>query len=140
MKTKTIRPTDPRWIARRRGARFCAPACGRGCTVAEHQRAKELADAMVAKLGRGWRGSIWENMGWYAKAEHPAGMEVTPHGPKSFTATAETGGHQVGNTTFVHHHSGHGTTPTAAVKSLREAVARSHAAAALLLVAIDRAS
>jgi hypothetical protein len=131
---------DPRWRPRRKGSRYCAPACGRGCTVAEFVRATEIADAIAAKLGRGWRGVVWENMGWHAKAVHDAGIEVRPHGPRSFAAMTETGSHQVGRTNIVHQHGGYGSTPTAALKNLRAALARSHSAAALLLVAIDGAS
>jgi hypothetical protein len=51
----------------------CEKWCGRGCTDAEYQRAKQLAAQMVKRLtqanvGNGWEPYVWENYGWFAKA------------------------------------------------------------------------
>lgn len=111
--------TDPRWRARRRGARFCAPACGRGCTVAEHRRAVELAHDVAVKLGKGWTGIVWENMGWHTKVEHATGIEVRCYGPREYSSTVEIGSDVVGNARHIHQLHGRGSTPSAAVKALR---------------------
>jgi hypothetical protein len=56
------------WKPVRRGEVYCAPACGRKCTWAEYQQAKERLDTLKLILGRGWRGEVWENLGWHYKA------------------------------------------------------------------------
>lgn len=56
------------WKARRLGDKYCAPACGRGCTHAEYKKAKASASALVQKLGPGWTAHVFENLGWHYKA------------------------------------------------------------------------
>jgi hypothetical protein len=53
------------WKARRRGEKRCAPACGRGCTQAEYERALERAQLICQALGKGWKQAIHENLGWH---------------------------------------------------------------------------
>ena len=61
------------------GERYCSPACGRGCTKAEYERAVKAAQALVKKLGYGWVPNVWENLGWYYKATSLCGrLEVSP--------------------------------------------------------------
>jgi hypothetical protein len=54
--------------ARRRGAIYCSPWCGCGCTWAEYAQATEEADALVKRLGDGWSARVWENGGWNYEA------------------------------------------------------------------------
>jgi hypothetical protein len=61
------------WKARRVGPKFCSPACGGGCTWADHQEAGKLARALARKMGRGWTTRIWENLGWHHEAISPCG-------------------------------------------------------------------
>lgn len=65
--------SDPSWTPRRRGAFFCAPACGRGCLKVEHDAAVRLARTMASHLGTGWKPEVWENLGWHAKAVDSSG-------------------------------------------------------------------
>jgi hypothetical protein len=61
------------WKPVRRGNRFCAPACGRGCTVQEHRDAERQALKLAARLasvqtdvkGRRWKIRLFENLGWH---------------------------------------------------------------------------
>jgi hypothetical protein len=69
------------WKPRRSQDRYCAPACGRGCTFDEHERAvisgQDLAKKLSAAFGGKWTPKVWENMGWYYKAISPCGrLEV----------------------------------------------------------------
>jgi len=57
------------WTPKANGDRYCAPACGRGCTKTEYDNAVVNADALVKRLkGTGWRPVIFENMGWHWRA------------------------------------------------------------------------
>lgn len=80
------------WTARRRGGKRCAPACGRGCTQAEYERAKAFADRIAKRLGKGWRGEVWENMGWHSKAAKGK-LDVSgtryPDGSEYYLASAD---------------------------------------------------
>lgn len=53
--------------------KMCAPWCGRGCTRAEHDRAKRRGKALAKSLGRGWTVRVWENLGWHYAAHSPCG-------------------------------------------------------------------
>lgn len=57
------------WTPRRRGLIYCAPACGAGCTAAQHAHAVRLGRALARRLGRGWasgssahRGDPWRRV------------------------------------------------------------------------------
>jgi hypothetical protein len=56
------------WEPRRVLNRYCAPACGRGCTWQEYQHAVASADELVKQMkGSGWEPVVWENIGWHWK-------------------------------------------------------------------------
>lgn len=57
------------WKAERRGAIFCAPACGAGCTKKAHDAAQRKAKALAKRLGREWKPHVWENLGWHYSVE-----------------------------------------------------------------------
>ncbi len=62
------------WKAKRRGKLYCAPACGRGCTWAEHKRAKKRGEKLAKRLGEGWTYEVRENLGWHYEAVSPCGL------------------------------------------------------------------
>lgn len=54
------------WIPVRKGIKYCAPACGRGCTITEYDKAGIDAKATLDKLR--WNGFeivVHENLGWH---------------------------------------------------------------------------
>ena len=53
------------WKPVRKGNRYCSPACGRGCTIQEHAKAKADGKKLAARMGKGWRVRTWENLGWH---------------------------------------------------------------------------
>lgn len=57
----------------RDGDRYCAPWCGRGCTIQEHDRAQAIGLVMRSQLyqvtGLDWEKRVFENLGWHAHAE-----------------------------------------------------------------------
>lgn len=61
------------WKAKKKGDVYCAPACGRGCTVAEHKLAKSRAKTLAKRMGKGWKKRVWENMGWHYSVISPCG-------------------------------------------------------------------
>lgn len=61
----------------RRGRVYCSTACGKGCTFAEYQRAKQHGRALAKRLGKGWKPRIWENLGWHYTAKRGP-IEVYP--------------------------------------------------------------
>lgn len=61
------------WKPLSHGKTHCSPGCGAGCTRAAYNQAKRKAQALARKLGRGWKGEVWENMGWYYKAVSKCG-------------------------------------------------------------------
>lgn len=85
----------------RRGDKFCAPWCGRGCTWAEYSRAVKKADALVKKLnaiGGKWKPRVWENLGWHyqAMARHPESFgrfSITEYDDGSYTVWLESSVH-----------------------------------------------
>lgn len=82
-------PRELSWKARRRGAIYCAPACGFGCTVEDHERAVRAAEKLARRLGPSWKGEVWENLGWHYKAVSACGRIKVHHDvncPKLFTA------------------------------------------------------
>lgn len=58
------------WTPSRRGAVYCSPACGGKCTWAAYQKAKKRSDELAAQLGFGWKGEVWENLGWHFKVTY----------------------------------------------------------------------
>lgn len=66
--------TNPRcltWTPVRRGAIYCSPACGGGCTWAAFQEATGNADALAKRIGGGWKPRVWENLGWHYSVTSP---------------------------------------------------------------------
>jgi hypothetical protein len=53
------------WKPIRRGNKYCAPACGRGCTFKEYTLARSRAARLAKRLGSGWTTRVWENLGWH---------------------------------------------------------------------------
>lgn len=80
--TKT-RPLS--WRPRRRGDTYCAPACGHGCKRAAFEAAERKAKRLAAKLGKGWRPRVWENLGWHYSATRPH-LAVHPSVDGGYTA------------------------------------------------------
>ena len=50
------------------GIFYCSPACGGGCTMAAYEQAKDKAMRLAARLGKGWKPRVWENLGWHYSA------------------------------------------------------------------------
>lgn len=65
--------------------RYCAPACGRGCTRVEHDRAQRAAAALCRRLGKPWTPRVWENLGWHYEAVVP-GATISPDHVGGFVA------------------------------------------------------
>lgn len=63
------------WTPVLKGRKFCSPACGRGCTKAEHDKATRDAAALCKLLGPGWQPHVWENLGWHYAAITADGTE-----------------------------------------------------------------
>lgn len=68
MTTRTTR--EPlSWEPVRDGLKYCAPACGRGCTIMEYDAAVIAANELVAALGPAWETRVHENLGWHWSAQ-----------------------------------------------------------------------
>jgi hypothetical protein len=80
MSSKKEVKEQSQWNPVRKGAIYCSPACGFGCTWAQHEEAKERAELLAKRLGPGWKPEVHENMGWHFKASkgkatmHPVGF------------------------------------------------------------------
>lgn len=61
------------WKPKAVGRRYCAPACGRGCTKSEYNKTVALYKRLAKRLGDGWRSEIWENLGWHGNIISPCG-------------------------------------------------------------------
>jgi len=89
------------WTPVRRGAAYCSPGCGRGCTHREYRRAAGDCVKLCAALGRGWTPHVWENLGWHHAAVSPCGrVKVHPasSGWMAFlSGVGESGGLWVGS-------------------------------------------
>lgn len=82
------------WEPVRRGAIYCAPGCGMGCTWSAHVDANVQAKKLAADLERefpwGWVPRVHENLGWHwgARAPHvgvsPAIISGKIHGWMAF--------------------------------------------------------
>lgn len=88
-------PTPPssgdRHTPIRDGDVFCSPACGCKCKLAEFERAKNSAAALVAELGHGWNPRVWENCGWHFCAEKGAAVVDYSKNGGHFTASIDAG-------------------------------------------------
>lgn len=133
MKKKYQAPLS--WKAIRRGAVYCAPACGHGCTHEEFVRANREAAKLCleldAKTIKGWKPRVWENLGWHFDAISACGrLKVSrvsrdlKHGSSlAFLGEGTTGGRWAE----------HGRTPHLAVLAVLE-VARQEAKAIVELL------
>lgn len=57
--------TEKGWKPVKRGALYCSPRCGGGCTYAAYRAAEREAAALAKRMGPGWVPRVWENMGWH---------------------------------------------------------------------------
>jgi hypothetical protein len=62
---------DLSWEPVLAGARYCAPACGRGCTKVEFNVATASAEQLARLMGGGWAACVWENLGWHYSVKSP---------------------------------------------------------------------
>lgn len=66
------RKAKNRWTPVRRTVKgvavYCSPACGHGCTRAEYEECRAHARELCARLGKGWKPDVWENVGWHYAA------------------------------------------------------------------------
>lgn len=75
------------WLPVREGVKYCAPACGRGCTWREFCAAKKAADILAKSLGPKWQAVVHENLGWYFYAKSPCGhIQVHQFNKTNFSA------------------------------------------------------
>lgn len=115
------------WKARRRGALYCAPACGGGCTRAAYERAVSESKKLAKHLGKGWRPEVWENLGWHWKVISPCRRwRVSPnvYRRKIESYSAALGQADSPGARWI----AHGKTPESAIRNARRA-ARSEVAA-----------
>lgn len=70
---------DTRWTPVLNGDKYCAPACGSGCTKAAYDLARANALTLATELGEGWEPNVWENMGWHYSAIHSGQMKIVVH-------------------------------------------------------------
>ena len=56
------------WTPKLWQGKFCSPACGRGCTLAEHNAAFQAGKKLAAECGPSFTVRIWENLGWHYAA------------------------------------------------------------------------
>lgn len=113
------KPVARDWTPVKRGAVFCSPACGGGCTHASFLKAHSDAAMLCETLAKTtaiktWRPNVWENLGWHCNAISGCGrLKVHPsENPTSFTAflgKANEGGGKWAE---------HGKTPKAAVSNV----------------------
>jgi hypothetical protein len=68
-----------RWTPVLRGENYCSPVCGFGCKKSEYDAAVAASETLAAHMGAGWRGRVWENLGWHYEAVKGA-CNVRPHG------------------------------------------------------------
>jgi hypothetical protein len=101
------------WKPKKKGDIYCAPACGRGCTLKEHERAQKRGKKLVKRLGPGWELQVWENLGWHYCAVSECGrIKVHPYRRRSDGFHAFLG-HGVGG-----RWTGDGATPKKAVAAV----------------------
>lgn len=80
------------WKPERRGAIYCAPACGGRCKHRDYLKAKRTAEGIARKLGAGWEAEVFENLGWhwkvkYTRGDHDSELYVMKHGIDQFWAS-----------------------------------------------------
>jgi hypothetical protein len=94
------------WKPIRRGSAYCSPACGRGCTVAEFNRATREAEKLAKRLSKvatdlppgKWDVNVHENLGWfYSVSRGVVNVRcyrgtVYSHAPDYYRASVQTSG------------------------------------------------
>lgn len=63
--------TKKDWTPIRLGNVYCSPACGGNCTWEKYQAAVKRGNVLAKLLGPGWKGEVWENLGWHYKVTYP---------------------------------------------------------------------
>lgn len=106
-----MRPKTLSWKPVRKGATYCASACGRGCTHAEYLDAVAKADSLVKRLPKGWKPVVTENLGWHFRVEKD-GSAIHYFGARKYWASLVFAGHQFHEM---------GGTPKAALKAALDA-------------------
>lgn len=53
------------WTPVLKGDTYCSPRCGGQCTKASYDRAVTDSETLARQLGEGWKGLVWENLGWF---------------------------------------------------------------------------
>lgn len=70
-----------RWKPVRRGAIYCSPACGGGCTYEAYLQATIAAHKLALQCGTGFTPRVWENLGWHYAANSKSNqIKVHPYG------------------------------------------------------------
>ena len=93
---KLVKKRD-RWKPQRRGAKYCSPACGFGCTWAAYQQALKEGAALAKRLGKGWKTRTWERGSrssrsgtWYWSVKDSTGvLDMHQTGKKKYTLYVE---------------------------------------------------
>jgi hypothetical protein len=116
VKKKSIRLS---WKPVRRGAIYCAPACGYECTWREYQSALRRADSMRRLLEKAfplqWKARVHENMGWHYGVVSSCGrLKVSGCNFEIASFTAFLGDANFPGGTWAEH----GTTPLEAVRNV----------------------
>lgn len=76
-KQKQSKPLS--WKPVLRGAIYCAPACGAGCTRIAYLEAQERSRVLLGAMkSKGWKADVWENLGWHYAVRHK-GLGVSIH-------------------------------------------------------------
>ncbi len=78
------------WTPIRHGDRYCAPACGYGCTYADYRAAVKAAAKLAHTMGPDWSPGVWENLGWHYYAVSRCGrwkISSSVQGKPSYTAS-----------------------------------------------------
>lgn len=71
--------TNDRWTPVRKGNTYCSPGCGAGCTIQQFNRATKAAAKLAARMGKGWKPDVWENLGWFYRVVSADGrVEIHP--------------------------------------------------------------
>lgn len=83
MKSKKAKHQKPlSWKPVLSGRVYCSPACGFGCSLRQYEERHRQGAELAAKLGRGWKARIWENMGWhYCVSLTGRDYTITVYGP-----------------------------------------------------------
>lgn len=110
------------WDPVRRGAIYCSPRCGCGCTHKAFVAATQAAEKTAERMGDAWHPVVWENCGWHWKIEIRSKgaetIEIRGYSRRSFSAEIHAGylsGPHEGAARWGVHFWGNGTTPEKAI-------------------------